>query len=197
MEKVRFLVIALIISATGFMTSCKSDDPAVEQVKIITLNKTVVSLLAGAQETLIVSFSPNNEGADKAVTWTSSNAGVATVSNGTITAVAQGEATITVALTSNAAIKAEAKVTVTTPVASISLDKTELLIVVGGEEKLTATVLPANADQSVTWSSSDQAIAVVTSDGTVQTKAIGTATITAAATSDPTKTATATVTVET
>jgi hypothetical protein len=38
---------------------------------------------------------------------------------------------------------------------------------------------------------------VVTSDGTVQTKAIGTATITAAATSDPTKTATATVTVET
>jgi hypothetical protein len=71
-----------------------------------------------------------------------------------------------------------------------------LTIVVGEEEKLTATVLPANADQSVTWSSSNAAVALVTADGTVQTKAVGTAIITVAATSDPTKTATATVTVD-
>jgi hypothetical protein len=196
MEKLKFLVIVLIISATGFMTSCKSDDPTVDPVMIITLNKTEVSLLVGTTETLTASFSPNNEGADKTVTWTSSNAGVATVSNGTITAVAQGEATITVALTSNPAVKAEAKVTVVQPVASVSLNKTDLLIVIGGEEKLIATVLPANADQSVTWSTSDAAIAVVTADGTVQAKTVGTATITVAATSDPTKTASATITVD-
>jgi uncharacterized protein YjdB len=195
MKKINIFMIALIVSASGFMASCSSDEPTVEPVKIITLNKTEVSLLAGATETLTVSFSPNNEGADKAVTWTSSNASVATVNNGTITAVAKGETTVTVALTSNSTVKAEAKVTVTPVVESITLDKTEVHLINGEEEQLKATILPADANQEVTWSSDDEAIAVVTATGLVQAKGLGEAIITATSVSDPNKKATATVNV--
>ncbi|PGH37732.1 MAG: hypothetical protein CRN43_19375, partial [Candidatus Nephrothrix sp. EaCA] len=60
----------------------------------------------------------------------------------------------------------------------------------------TASVTPNNAsDKSLTWTSSDNNIAVAAADGTVTGKSIGTVTITATSVSDPTKTATCEVTI--
>ena len=64
----------------------------------VTLNKTSASISVGETETLTATVAPSNA-LNKAVTWTSSNTSVATVSNGTVTAVAAGSATITVTTT--------------------------------------------------------------------------------------------------
>ena len=64
-------------------------------VESVSLNKTSLSLLAGSTEQLTVSISPSNA-TEKRVTWISSNTSVATVSDGVVTAVSAGAATITV-----------------------------------------------------------------------------------------------------
>lgn len=75
----------------------------------IALNSTSISLFKGDSATLTVSYQPSNTTYDKTVTWTSSNKSVATVSNGKVTAVGKGEATITAQVGS---FKATCKVTV-------------------------------------------------------------------------------------
>ncbi len=64
----------------------------------VTLNKSTASIGVGDTETLTATVAPSNA-LNKAVTWTSSNTSVATVSEGVVTAVAAGSATITVTTT--------------------------------------------------------------------------------------------------
>ena len=55
------------------------------------------------------------------------------------------------------------------PVASVTLDKTELYLIVGDTYTLTATVLPEDAsDKSVSWSTKDASVAEVTPSGVVK-----------------------------
>ena len=83
------------------------------------------------------------------------------------------------------------------PVAtSIALNKTETTLKVGAQEQLTATVLPEEAEQAVTWKSSDPTVATVDENGLVTAVAPGSATITAATTDGTKLTATCEVTVE-
>ena len=95
-------------------------------------------------------------------------------------------------------LKAETKVTVTTNVESVTLDKTEGVLTVGNTVTVTATVTPDTAtNASVTWTSSDEAIATVDSEGKITAVAPGTATITAVSDSNPDANATYAVTVQT
>ena len=67
-------------------------------------------------------------------------------------------------------------------VESVTLDKTTLTLEIDGTETLTATVLPENATKkTVTWQSSDPAVASVDNAGKVTAKKAGAATITATA----------------
>ena len=61
----------------------------------ITLDKTELSLSIGDSETLTATIEPNNA-TNKTVTWSSDNADVAIVNNGTVKAMGAGDATITV-----------------------------------------------------------------------------------------------------
>lgn len=61
----------------------------------VTLDKTEVTIAIGANETIVATVTPDNA-TDPSVIWTSSNDGVVTVDNGTLTAVATGTATVTV-----------------------------------------------------------------------------------------------------
>jgi uncharacterized repeat protein (TIGR02543 family) len=65
------------------------------RVSSITLNKTTLALTMGNSETLVATVYPDNA-ENKNVTWATSNKDVATVSNGTVTAIGEGTATITV-----------------------------------------------------------------------------------------------------
>lgn len=77
----------------------------------VTLNKSTMSLVATAEETLTATVAPENA-TNKAVTWSTSNDKVAAVVNGKVTAVAPGEAVIT-ATTADGGFTATCKVTVT------------------------------------------------------------------------------------
>ena len=144
----------------------------------VTLSKTEMELLIGAKEQLTATVSPDNA-TNKTVVWTSSDNNIATVDeNGNVTAVAIGSATITASCGS---VKAECKVTVLAIEATaVTLNKTEMELLIGAKEQLTATVSPDNAtDKTVVWTSSDNNIATVDENGNVTAVAIGSATITA------------------
>ncbi|WP_325069366.1 Ig-like domain-containing protein [Enterococcus sp. E4-208] len=62
---------------------------------------------------------------------------------------------------------------------SVALNKTTLSLVVGANETLVATILPANAtNKNETWSSSDSTIATVDTKGKVVAVKAGTTEIT-------------------
>ena len=90
-------------------------------------------------------------------------------------------------------VKIESVVNVT----GVDLNKASTILAVGDTEALTATVSPANAtDKTVSWASSNEAVATVSNTGVVTAVATGTANITAT-TTDGSKTATCAVTVHT
>ena len=81
------------------------------------------------------------------------------------------------------------------PVTGVTLDKQTLELYTGDSQPLTATVQPANAtNKNVTWSSDNETVATVNTNGNVTAVAAGTATITVT-TEDGTFTATCKVTV--
>lgn len=166
----------------------------------VTLNKTELTLEAGQSETLTATVAPSNA-TNKAVTWTSSKEEVATVSaDGVVSAVAEGEATITVA-TVDGDKTATCAVTVSAPanpipVTAIALNKTSTTIYKGATETLTVSYTPENANtgKAVVWSSDKESVATVT-NGVVKGISEGTANITVKTTDDKFS-ATCAVTVE-
>lgn len=115
------------------------------------------------------------------VAYTSSNEAVATVAeDGTVTAVADGEAEITATL---GEYTASCKVTVTTAPDGIKFGKASGSLTVGGSTTLKLYTTPSEAaapDMSqVTFTSSDEDVATVDGEGKVTAKKAGKATITA------------------
>ena len=78
---------------------------------------------------------------------------------------------------------------------SVQLSKTSATLSVGESLTVTATVLPNDANQAVTWTSSNSSVATV-NNGTVKAVGQGTCTITAASSADSTVKATLTITVK-
>ena len=116
------------------------------------------------------------------VTWSSTNASVATVAaNGLVTAVGRGIATITAAA-GNAT--GSARVTVEQAAARVTVDPPSLPFdALGDTMRATATALDEDGHPipmpAVTWASDDAAVATVDSTGLVTAAGEGTATITA------------------
>ena len=171
----------------------------------VTLDKNNLDMKTGNTESLTAIIEPTNA-TNKNVTWSSSNESVATVSsNGVITAVSEGTATIT-STTEEGEYTASCKVSVTAntsgntnnsniSVAGITLSKTELKLSKGKSETITAIITPTNAtNQNLTWSSSNESVATVSSKGKITAISEGTALITVR-TSDGNYVATCEVTV--
>jgi uncharacterized protein YjdB len=198
--------IALMGAAGSVFTSCDDKEKETPTVAVtgVTVSPADTTLAVGATFTAKATVQPA-DATDKEVTWKSSAEAVATVTadGGVVTAKTAGTATIT-ATTKDGGKTATVAVTVTadeeppTPVAvtgvTISPSDAQTLIV-DGTLTLTATVAPDNAtNKSVTWSSSDEAVATVV-DGVVTAKGAGSATITVTSVADNSKSASVTVTV--
>ena len=170
-------------------------ESVIYKVTKVELDKTSLELTEGGTARLTATILPDNA-TNKNVTWSTSDASIATVTDGVVTAVAPGTATITVT-TEDGGKTATCAVTVaaaTVPVTGVTLNKTSTSLYVGDTETLTATVAPDNAtDRAVNWTSSNPSVATV-ENGVVTAVGAGTATITVT-TQDNDYTASCTVTV--
>ena len=154
-----------------------------KKVVFISLDKTNLTLRIDDSALLTAMVLPEDAG-DRSVTWTSSDENVATVnSNGVVTAVGVGEADITAAANDGSGVTATCHITVLPiMVESITLNRSELEMLVDEVYTLTANVLPINAtDRAIEWTSSDENVATVNSNGVVTAIGVGEADITAAA----------------
>ena len=190
LKRYLFLALSVLLSF-----SCQEEIPQPVAVQAVYLNATSMELTEGESATLVATISPN-DAENKTVIWSSSNLSIASVSNGKVTALKAGKATITVK-TEDGGKTATCEVTVNAkvyPVTGVTLDKTSATLTEGDELTLTATVNPDNAtNKNVTWTSSNGTVASV-SNGKVTALKAGKTTITVK-TEDGGKTATCEVTV--
>lgn len=166
--------------------SCLVTVKASVKVTGVTLNKSSTTLTRTHTETLTATVLPENA-SNKAVTWSSNNETVATVSStGVVTANAVGNAEITVT-TQDGNKTATCSVTVNPiPVSSVTLNKESLDLKVTQSSELTATITPDNADsQTVTWSVNKNIVTLSSTTGK-------TITVTGATASEESATITAT-----
>ena len=171
---------------------CKS-----KEIESLSFSNKKISILKGDSINLVVLVKPS-ELANSKFTWKSSNTKVVAVdNNGKITGIGLGTATITV--TSANGKKATITVTVTNesiPVESITLSPSSATIKVGSTTQISAGIKPENAtSRELVWTSSDNSIATVDSNGVVKGIKPGTVTITAK-TKDGKVVSTSTITVE-
>ena len=175
----------------------KPEQPVEVPITEVQLGREALDMYEGDTFKLTATVLPVNTTDSKDISWSSNNEAVATVSeDGTVTAKSVGTALITA--TSTNGKTASCTVTVEKkliPITEVSLSESAVGIIEGNTHKLTATVLPENTtdSKSVSWSSSNEAVATVSEDGTITAKSAGTAIITA--TSSNGKTADCTVTV--
>ena len=154
-------------------------------VATVTVSPASVSLQMGqsSQLTATPKDANGNPLTGRAITWSSSNTAIATVSgSGLVTGVAGG-GPVTITATSEGQ-SGSASVTVTTvPVASVTVTPPSASVQVGQTAQLTATLKDANGNiltgRTVTWSSNQTTVATVNATGRVTARAAGSATITA------------------
>ncbi|MEX2528963.1 MAG: Ig-like domain-containing protein [Gemmatimonadota bacterium] len=171
--------------ASGSATVSVTADPEPDFV-IVSPDPLTLEYL-GAQGTLSADVRDAGENPipGASVTWTSDDAGIASVDpEGVVTAVAVGQTSIT-ATTSNGAF-GTSTVTVTQVPATVTLDPTSLSFTYLGEAtQLAATVLDAGGSTipspSISWESTDTEIAMVDGTGLVTAQGEGEAQITAQA----------------
>ena len=147
-------------------------------VDMLSLDITSVSLNKGNTYKMKVTVFPLNA-TNKAVTYTTSNKSVVTVSNGIVKAVGVGTATVTAKSSNGKTVSCKFTVkNAKAEVSSVTLNKSTLSLNVGDTQQLTATINPSNAtNKSVEWQSTNTNVVTVSSTGKVIAKKVGTATI--------------------
>ena len=174
----------------------ESDPVAVTGVKLAYNDLT---LKIGTSLKLVARIEPTNA-TNKAVTWSSDNTAVATVSDaGLVEAKTVGTATITVT-TTDGGHTATCSFTVTSedvPLTGLKITPAEKHIKVGQASTLDVKYEPVTATlKGVTWATSDAAIVTVDQNGNLKGVAIGEATITVKSKKDETIKSTCKVIVE-
>ena len=164
----------------------ESDPVAVTGVK---LAFTALTQKIGTSFTLVATIEPANA-TNKAVTWSSSNSTVASVTNmGVVQAKAAGTADITVS-TADGGHTATCSFTVTAedvPLTGLKISPAEIHIKVGQAGTLNVKYEPVTAThKEVTWETSDAAIVTVDQDGNIKGVAVGEAIITVKSKQDET-----------
>ena len=153
------------------------------EVESITIKPDGQTLEVDAKVSLAPTVAPATS--DQKVIWSSSDAGVATVSTtGEVTGKRLGKCTI-FANTLGSTVTGKCEITVIAKgskvmVMSVTVKPASKTLKVDDTETLTAEVAPDNANvKEVTWSSSDESVATVSETGLVTAKKVGECTITA------------------
>lgn len=164
-----------VYNPNGVFAQCiltVKDDPITAiQTDVSTLNMKV-----GDTYDVKVTLTPENP-TDRTLTWTTSKASVATVTNGRITAVGVGTATIMVQGGNASPVMIE--VNVRQRLDSFAFESTSMELEVNQTKKLNIIFTPAEgANTNVTFYSSDDSIVTVDNEGNITGISVGTAMIT-------------------
>jgi uncharacterized repeat protein (TIGR02543 family) len=161
----------------GASDTCKiSIDKYAESV---TVAPSEVTIDKGSTTTLTAAILPK-DASNSSIVWNSKNPGIATVdANGKVTGIGGGTAAI-VATSGDGKASSQATVIVQVAALSLSLDRTLVSINKGEEDQLVASVIPLDTtDKTVTWTTKDNNIALVDSDGKIKGMSVGETLITA------------------
>ena len=146
----------------------------------VSLNRSDLEIKKDSSSPLRATVTPKETTDDKTLTWESNNPEVATVSStGVVTARKPGNAIITVR-TSNG-LTDTCNVTVISQITSVHLNLTAITLDEGVSQTLRATINPSDTTdaKTLTWKSSNEAVAAVDQEGKVIALKEGVATITA------------------
>lgn len=172
--------IVTLTSADGKF-SAKCPVTVNQPLKAIKMDDIALETNGHTSETVAYTLEPADTTEDD-VTLSVADESVAKLEGDKLVAIRDGTTKITA---TSGIVKTSAKVTVTTKVEQITLNKTEGVLTVGNSVTVTATVTPDNAtNTTINWTSSDEKVATVDSNGKVTAVAAGNATITATSESD-------------
>lgn len=150
----------------------------------ITLSKNIVeTTLSAGNYQLSYTITPEGEGVDTSVIWSSSNEDILTVDqNGFVTFVSPGNATVICQTndigTDGNNLLATCDFFISEPVTSVTLDFTDVTLKLGDTFRLTAEILPVNAtDKTVTWISSNTSVVTVDENGLLTAVGTGSAAV--------------------
>ena len=129
----------------------------------LTLSQEDAVMGVGEQLMLTATVQPASQSGNEII-WSSSNLEVATVTDGMVTAVGQGECDI-VAQYGDVSAVCHIQVQIILP-EEVSLNRDSVNLEPGITMMLTATVLPENTtDKTITWSTTDEAVAQISVSG--------------------------------
>lgn len=172
--------IVTLTSADGKF-SAKCPVTVNQPLKAIKMDDIALETNGHTSETVAYTLEPADTTEDDVILSVADES-VAKLEGNKLVAVSDGATKI---IATSGIVKTSAKVTVTTKVEQIALSKTEGVLTVGNSVTITATVTPDNAtNATVNWTSSDEKVATVDSNGKVTAVAAGNATITATSESD-------------
>ena len=179
-----FHAVPAILSLLLLFACRKAGDDTV-QVKSVSLIPSQTTLVIQESRQLRAVVKPANA-TEKTVEWSVDAPEVVSVSeSGLITALSEGTATVSATaggVGGVCLVRVIREIKPVIEVSSVSISPSPVTIVYGEQTTLSATVLPENATYpSVSWSSSDESVLTVDSNGVVKTVSAGTATVTAAA----------------
>lgn len=148
-------------------------------VKSIEFDKGTATIDVDSTYEVIYTVLPENN-TEEGLLWTSSDESVATVKDGKITPVGEGECTIRAA--SKKGVSDKMVLTVIIEPKEIKMSQSSITLNMGGSQQLTATLTPEKVtDDEITWESDNEGVATVDDRGNVETKGLGTCTVTATA----------------
>lgn len=181
----------LLVGAAACSDNNKTPTAPAAAVEL-SVTPSVVTVLRGQTAQVDVTATGTT---NSAVTWTSFKPSIATISSsGLITGVADGQTFFTA--TSQADPTKQISVAVNVVSTIVTVSPTAVYSWVGGPTRTITKTVENNANTSVTWTSSNAAVATVSSTGVVTPVAAGTAQIVAKSVADPLKSAATTFTVD-
>lgn len=164
-------ITAVTTDGSNLSATCKIIDPI--KVEEIILNETSVSLYENETIQLTAIVKPENA-TESSLIWISSNEEVATVSDdGLVQAMSAGHAIITAKCGD---VTAECNVEILPGIVakSISLNESLISIIKGNTFQLVAKIDPEDtSDKTIVWTSNNETVAAVSSNGLITANGIG------------------------
>ncbi len=179
MKKIVFPLVFIFIFTSLISLAFAADSIPIGNIVIDQEN---VMVFVGKAVNVKATIEPKNA-TNKKLEWTSSDETIATVNNGQIKGIACGEVIITIKATDESKINTNIKVVVIQPIKRITIPDKKLTLAPGTTHQLSWVIEPENASiTTLSWTSSDEKVAVVDDSGLITAIGTGSTNIVATAT---------------